>query len=101
MGLRVDLQAILEEIPNVAEVYFQPPASKALSFPAIVYERDGDDVDFANNKPYDRTKRYQITVIDRNPDSLIPDEVGKLPMSTFNRHFTVDNLHHDVYSVYF
>jgi hypothetical protein len=46
-------------------------------------------------------KRYQVTIIDRDPDSGIPEVVAGLPTSTFSRHFTVDNLNHDVYTLYF
>jgi hypothetical protein len=42
-----------------------------------------------------------VTVIDRNPDSEIPDKVAALPMTLFNRWFAADNLHHDVFNVYF
>lgn len=70
-------------------------------FPAIVYERDDEDVKHADNGSYLRTKRYKVTVIDRDPDSLIPDRVGALPLSSFSSHFVAENLNHDVYSVYF
>lgn len=99
MGLRLNLQRLLEEItPNV---YFQPPTNVQLKYPCIVYKRDFADTKFADNEPYAHKKRYMVMVIDQNPDSEIPGKVAKLPMSTFNRFYTVDNLNHDVYSVYF
>jgi len=70
-------------------------------YPAIVYERDEEDVKRANNGVYSRTKRYKVTVIDRNPDSDIPDKVSDLPLSSFSSHFVAENLNHDVFSVYF
>jgi hypothetical protein len=42
-----------------------------------------------------------ITIIDANPDSDIPAKVGNLPLCKFNRHYTADNLNHDVYNVYY
>jgi len=51
--------------------------------------------------PYNHTKRYQVKVIDRDPDSDIPDQVAAIPMSLFNRFYTAENLNHDVYSVFF
>lgn len=99
MGQRLDLQQLLETItPNV---YFQPPPTIKLMYPCIVYNRDTADTKFANNIPYEHTKRYSITVIDPNPDSIIPDKVAEMPMSVFSRFFTVDTLNHDVFSVYF
>lgn len=101
MGDRLKLQALLEQIPGVAKAYFQPPNNLQMVYPCIVYERDYVDTKFANNSPYRHAKRYTVTVIDRNPDSEIPDKVAAQPTSRFNRRFTADNLHHDVYNLYF
>ena len=99
MGSRLDLHVALTDItPNV---YFQPPPSVQMQYPCIVYERSDRVVDHANNKPYKHTKRYEVTVIDRDPDSTIPEEVASLPMCSFVRFFTADNLNHDVYELYF
>jgi hypothetical protein len=101
MGSRLDLQALLASLLGTGNVYFQPPENLKVSYPAIVYNRDFQNARFADNLPFHRTIRYQVTVIDRDPDSLIPKKVAELPMSTFVRHFTTDNLNHDVYDVYF
>jgi hypothetical protein len=101
MGQRLDLQTLLEGILGSRFVYFQPPANVQIQYPCIVYAKDSTDTRFADNSPYRHTKRYQVTVIDRNPDSEIPDKVAALPMTLFNRWFAADNLHHDVFNVYF
>lgn len=101
MGQRLELQAILEAIPGVSAVYFQPPPSVEMLYPAIVYQRDYAASAFAGNLPYRHTKRYQVTVIDQDPDSGIPDHIAALPMSSFSRFYVADQLNHDVYSVYF
>jgi hypothetical protein len=72
-----------------------------MNYPCIVFNLDYADNKFADNLPYRHTKRYMVTVIDEDPDSLIPDKVAALPMSTFSRHFATDNLNHDIYSLYF
>ena len=99
MGQRLDLQRILENITS--NVYFQPPTNVQLQYPCIIYKRDFAESQFADNLPYAYERRYMITVIDQNPDSEIPGKVAALPKSLFNRFYTVDNLNHDVYSVYF
>lgn len=99
MAQRLELQAVLESMaPNV---YFQPPNNVQMKYPCIVYKRDSARTEFAGNTPYRRKKRYLVTVIDQNPDSLIPDAVADLPMCTFDRHFTANNLNHDVFSIFF
>lgn len=101
MGQRVELQALLEVILGSRNVYFQPPANVQLKYPCIIYRRDSLETLFAGNRPYRHTKRYEVTVIDRNPDSEIPPKVAALPMCTFARFFAADNLNHDVYNLYF
>lgn len=99
MGLRLQLQSLLETLAD--NVYFQPPANVQMEYPCIVYKKDRADTRFAGNLPYRYTKRYQVTVIDRNPDSEIPDKVAAIALCVFDRAFAVDNLNHDVFSLYF
>jgi hypothetical protein len=102
MARRLDLQTALEAIAGSAgHVYFQPPENLKMLYPAIVYNRDFQNTRFADNLPFHRTLRYQVTVIDPSPDSPLLDKIADMPMSTFVRHFTTDNLNHDVYDVYF
>lgn len=86
---------------GTTNVYFQPPASIRMTYPAIVYKRDGDNTVYADNANYRNKKRYMVTVIDRNPDSDIPDKIKKLPYCRFSRHYSADDLNHDVYNLYF
>jgi hypothetical protein len=99
MAPRLELQTLLESIAE--HVYFQPPTNIHLQYPCIVYERDNAESVFANNENYRYVKRYMVTVIDRNPDSDLPDNVAVLPMCTFQRHFTADDLNHDVFNLFF
>jgi hypothetical protein len=101
MGTRLELQTLLEGLDPSVSVYFQPPPNVQMTYPAIVYNRDFRVAHFADNIPYAQTPRYQITVIDANPDSLIPGKVGELPLTTFNRHYTTAGLNHDIYELYF
>jgi hypothetical protein len=96
---RLDLQTLLETC--TPKVYFQPPASVQMEYPCIVYARDTGSTQFADDRPYRYDKRYSVTIIARDPDSDIPDKVAMLPKSVFNRHYTADQLHHDVFNVYF
>lgn len=97
---RIELQEKLEEILGTENVYFQPPETIKMKYPCIVYERSGGDSDYADDNPYSYRFRYTVTVIDRNPDSLIPGKVALLPMCNIDRHFTSNNLNHDVFTLY-
>lgn len=101
MGLRLELHEILVKILGSNQVYFQPPETVKMKYPCIVYERGSGDTIFADDIPYRFTQRYQITVMDRDPDSKIPEKVADLPMCTYDRHYNIDNLNHDVFNLYF
>lgn len=102
MASRLELHTILVNIIGAANrVYFQPPSNLSMLYPCIVYKRDSAFIRHADNSPYLRKKRYMVTVIDKDPDSLIPEKVASLPLTAFSRHFTADNLNHDVYNVYY
>lgn len=101
MAKRSELQALLEETLGSRNVYFQPPESVKLNYPAIVYSRDNIENTFANNGVYMQSMAYQITLIDKNPDSDLVGKVSRLPMCRFDRHFKADNLNHDVFTLYF
>jgi hypothetical protein len=100
MASRLELQTKLEELLGSRNVYFQPPASVKMQYPAIVYELDDIANRFANDSVYNQSLQYKITVMDFNPDSEIVKRVSKLPRCRFNRHFTSDNLNHDVFTIY-
>lgn len=82
-------------------MYYQPPASVCMSYPAIVYSRDDIEKNYANNGSYTQTMAYQLIVIDKNPDSEIVKKTSMLPMCRFDRHYTKDNLNHDSFILYF
>lgn len=96
---RLELHAILLTLAD--HVYFQPPENIKLNYPCIIYRRDSADTKFADNRPYRYKKRYQVMVIDQDPDSPIPDKVADLPSCVFERHYTADYLNHDVFNLFF
>ena len=70
-------------------------------YPAVVYALSDVPVEYADNLPYRQTRRYMVTVIDKDPDSVVWEHISRLPTASFNRFFTADNLNHWVLSVYF
>lgn len=99
---RVELQHKLEKVPNVKKVYFQPPANVKLTYPCIIYNRDGGISKFADNDPYNFRRRYTLTVVDPDPDSEIPDFIANhFRMCISDRTYISDNLYHHVFSLYY
>jgi hypothetical protein len=99
MAPRLDLQAILVDI--TPKVYFQPPPSVQMEYPCIVYQRDAASTKFADNAPYTYAQRYQVTLIDRNPDSALLSAIKDLPMCDYDRGFATEGLNHDVFVLYY
>lgn len=101
MHRREELHEILCEALGSRNVYFQPPESIKMQYPAIVYSRDDIDNNFANNSVYMQSLAYSVTVIDSDPDSEVVDRVSKLPRCQYDRHYKSDNLNHDVFTIYY
>lgn len=101
MGDRVALQAILEGILGSNFVYYQPPESIKLVYPCIVYYRSSLRTTYANNSPYSLQKLYTITLIEKDPDSSLSEEILRLATSKHDRSYTVNNLYHNVFTLFF
>ena len=101
MASRIELQAKLEELLGSKNVYYQPPESKKMEYPAIRYSKKDIQGTFANDATYISNKCYELIVIDRVPDNKVIDKLLQSPYCSFDRHYTADNLHHDVFTIYF
>lgn len=101
MDRRLELQTKLEELLGSRNVYYQPPATIQMSYPAIVYSKELYDIKTANDYIYLKKKRYSLTVIDRRPDNPVIEKLMELPLCGYDRHYTSDNLHHDVLTIYY
>lgn len=101
MDRRPNLQELLESIIKNRNVYLQPPPSIQIKYPAIIYSHSDLDTLYANNKPYLHNEKYEIIVIDYDPESEISRKIRDLPLCKFNRHYTANNLNHDVFTLYY
>lgn len=100
MSSRLNLHEELCEILGSRNVYFQPPSSVKMNYPAIVYSRKKPEIRFANNGVYAHLQCYEVTVIDKNPDSEIAVKLFNRPLTGFDRHYKADNLNHDTFTLY-
>jgi hypothetical protein len=101
MGSRLELQTVLETILGSRNVYYQPPSTIKMQYPAIVYSRDTLKSKFANDNIYTVDKSYELIIIDKDPDSIIIDRVAALPTCKFSRNYISDNLNHDAFTIQF
>lgn len=101
MDKRYQLHEHLLNILQHNNVYFQPPASCRMRYPAIVYGLNGIDKKTANNSAYMLRTKYQITLIDENPDNEYVMTIAELPNCKHDRRYQADNLYHDVFTIYY
>ena len=102
MGTRVQLDAILRQVPGISHVYFQPPTNLQMEFDCIVYELTDVHTMRADNKHYIRHKRYTVTIIQRKyNEGTIDALLNMFDMASFNRSFKSDNLYHHVFDLYY
>ena len=101
MPSRLNLQTELETILGSRNVYFQPPSSVRMQYPAIVYSRKGIEKRSANDCAYRKLSSYEVILVDKNPDSKFVNKILDLPYCSFDRHYESDNLNHDVFTLYY
>lgn len=103
---RRKIHRILCDVLECAEIgagcrcHFQPGSNIRMVYPAIVYQLSDIPAKFADNKVYITTPIYQLTLIDKDPESKYVYRLSKLPTSRFVRFFIVDNLNHWVFNIY-
>lgn len=96
MASRLLLHDELKELLGTNEVHFQPPESKKLVYPCIVYNRGRDKNLRADNKQYHRFDYYNLTYLTRDPD----DEMINKITSHFQSCSLVGTNHKDYLNMY-
>ena len=101
MANRLDLQAQFESILGSRNVYFQPPESVSMKYPAIVYKPKDFRMKSANNTNcYIQSDGYEGTLILREPDTKYLAQIFKIPYCRFDRYYSANNLHHYTFTIY-
>lgn len=100
MARRLNLHEELCSVLGSRNVYFQPPESVKLKYDCIIYSvRDRNDIR-ADDRLYRDLVDYEVMAIYRDPDSDLPEKLmQRFLRCRHERHFTVDNLHHDVFII--
>lgn len=100
MLTRLELHEELCDILGSRNVYFQPPASVMMHYPAIVYSLAYVDNRFADNDIYNQNLQYTIIVIDEDPDSIVFERMKKYRRARFNRFYVAEQLNHFVFTIF-
>lgn len=103
MGLearRIALHEKLCEVLGSRHVYYDPPPTVSMRYPAIVYEKSAIDTTRADNGRYLGRAVYKTTLIRKDDDDDILDRLLDLEYCSFAASFTSEGLHHDVLNIY-
>lgn len=102
MASRTEFHEKLCELLGSSNVYFKPPASVKMNYPAVRYSLSGIDHKRANDRIYRNTNQYEVIVIDYDPESRITKSIlENFQMCRFDRNYASDNLNHDVLTIYY
>lgn len=102
MATRLELDAKLRAVLGSDHCYFQPPENLKLQYDCIVYRFAGADVKRADNTIHHMTRKYEVTVIYRNPDSdYLTPMLKTFPYCRPEPPYTADNLNHLVFTIYY
>lgn len=102
MASRLELHEELCELLGSRNVYYSPPESVKMSYPCIRYSLSGIQQDYANDEHYRDINKYEVIVIDPDPDSSIHLWTAHhFAMCSFDRAYVADNLNHFVLTLYY
>ena len=101
MSSRLELQTKLEELLGSRNVYYQPPETVKMEYPAIVYSKEDIQTTHANDEVYSKKNKYSLIVISKKPDDPVIDKLLEVPYCSYDRSYKSDNLNHDVLTLYY
>lgn len=99
---RIELHSKLCDLLGSNQVYFQPPESVRMKYPAIVYSISFGNVKYANNNAYLLRRRYAVTIIDKDPDACWYEKMQEaFDYCYFERAYAAENLNHWQFSLFY
>lgn len=101
LNRRDQLHEVFCTLLGTRNVYFQPPESVRMKYPAIVYALNNIDSVYADDRVYLSAWQYSFTIIDKDPDSPLVEKAACLLTCKFVRHYKADNLNHWVFQLYY
>lgn len=101
MDRRLELHEKLCELLGSRNVYYQPPETQKMVYPAIRYSKSDIDGRYADDRTYKKMTRYEIIVIDKKPDNPVIEQLLEFPYCSYDRHYVSENLNHDSLTLYY
>ena len=101
MASRLELQAKLEGLLGEKHVYYQPPETLKIEYPAIIYSKSKIVTKKANDSTYLKDTRYDVIVIDKRPDNPVINKLLDLQYCSYDRSYKSEGYNHDALTLYY
>lgn len=102
MDKRIELHNELKTISGYTNLYFQPPDSLQMKYPAIRYYIRGLDYNYADNKKVIGKDRYEIIILNKKHDmKTVKKILTDFEYSSFDRSYISDGIYHYVLELYY
>ena len=99
---RIELHEKLIEVLGSNNVYFQPPETEKMKYPAILYDLYRVQQRFAGDISYKKSPAWSVTIIDRNEDvDWVYKMLDAFSYCSMERTYKADNLAHYAFIVYY
>lgn len=95
-----DLLHLLQQAVQHDRVYFQTPENLKIEYPAVVFHLSKIEIDRASDVPYKGAKEYSVTLITKDPEPDVIDEILKIPYSSLDTTYISDGMNHFVFTFY-
>lgn len=95
-----DLLHLLQKAVDHNRVYFQPPENLKIGYPAVVFHLSKIKHDHADDVPYKGAREYSVTLITKEPEPEVLDEILKIPYTTLDTTYISDGMNHFVFTTY-
>ena len=95
-----DLLHPLRQAVQHNRVYFQPPENLKIEYPAVVFHLSKIEIDHASDAPYKGAMEYSVTLITKDPEPDVINEILKIPYSSLDTTYISDGMNHFVFTVY-
>lgn len=103
MATRLELSDELHKLLGSKNVYFQPPESLKMKYPAFIYDYGKPVIDRADNTVYNVTNQYSLMYVSPKLDmDFVISVVKHFRMCSLDRApYAVDGLYHAVFTLYY
>ncbi len=97
---RIKAWNIFVGILGSENVYFDPPESAKIEYPAIIFSREKIWKTEADNVGYLFNDRFEVKFIRKTESGDIVDKLLMLPYCEHNRSYKASDMYHDAFTFY-